>query len=325
MFHLETSNIFTVSSRIVLFVMISIVFVLIFFFSKNIQTFLARVLRKISTLLGTHSTTREYTVQRYVYEHKHSTFTKVYKFVNRQIIALGLKKDGVTVTGYMLFWAFVSAILSFVICFLIQAPLAVVALFPIVYVITLFVLRAVITDKLQAQEMHVMDAIDIIIPTIMDGVKISIVQHMSNYHESIKGDFLQFESDIQDRGLSFEDAMISLADRLGPVFEQFAVKSIYFERVGDKNMRDIFTDIIEVNRQRRVLREKNKEAFYQLKRDFGISSMLCAGYFGFLMVTDTWSRLFFLQTLVGNILLFTDILIVIVVYIYIQIIQSSSL
>jgi hypothetical protein len=236
-----------------------------------------------------------------------------------------LKKDGVTVTGYMLFWAFVSAIISFVLCFLIQAPLAVVVFFPIVYIITLFVLRAVIADKLQAQEMHVMDAIDIIIPTIMDGVKISIVQHMDNYHESIKGDFLQFESDIQDRGLSFEDAMISLSDRLGPVFEQFAVKSIYFERVGDKNMRDIFTDIIEVNRQRRVLREKNKEAFYQLKRDFGISSLLCAGYFGFLMVTDTWSRLFFLQNLAGNILLFIDILIVVIVYIYIQIIQSSSL
>lgn len=325
MFHLETSNVFTVSSRVILFVMICMIFVLIFFFSKNIQIFLANILKKASTSLGIHSTTREYAVQRYVYEHKHSTFTKIYKFVNRQIIALGLKKDGVTVTGYMLFWAFVSAILSFVICLLIQAPLLVILLFPVVYTITLFVLRAVIADKLQAQEMHVMDAVDIIIPTIMDGVKISIIQHMNNYHESIRGDFLQFESDIQDRGLSFEDAMISLSDRLGPVFEQFAVKSIYFERVGDKNMRDIFTDIIEVNRLRRVLREKNKEAFFQLKRDFGISSLLCLGYFCFLMVTDTWSRLFFLQNLAGNILLFVDILIVVIVYIYIQIIQSSSL
>jgi len=43
------------------------------------------------------------------------------------------------------------------------------------------------------------------------------------------------------------------------------------------------------------------------------------------MVTDTWSRLFFLQNIAGNILLFADILIIVIVYIYIQIVQSSSL
>ena len=178
---------------------------------------------------------------------------------------------------------------------------------------------------MERREEQVMDAIDLIIPELKNGVKNSIATYKDNFHPSLQGDFKSFLANIQDRGYSFPDAMFILSDSLGVIFKDFAQKSIFYEALGEPDMVDIFTDIVETNRLRRELRYTNNVAFGVLKTSFLISSLLTFGYFIFLMFTDTFSRQFFLTTDGGRILLVTILLVVFGVMSYITTIKSRAL
>lgn len=326
MVKIEQTTHFTVNSWLVTTVCVVIGIILCIFFSAQIQRFFASRLKKLGTRLGMYSADSEYKVQRYVYQHSTSIPARYYNFINRQLIATGLKRSGVTVVGYTLFWGILSAIISIVLTLMMGLNIGMLlALWVVTFIIFIIVSRATVAARLQSREEDVMNAEDTIIPTITDGVQNSIIMHIDNYKPSVRDAFKAFKSNIQDRGISFEAAMIMLADELGPVFRNFANKAIYFERIGDPSMRDIFEDVVETNRLRRQLRDENRQAFLNLKRDFTLSTIICSGYFIFCMVTDTFSRQIYLQTWWGNGLLIMFIVIIFGVYSYIATIQSRDL
>ena len=119
--------------------------------------------------------------------------------------------------------------------------------------------------------------------------------------------------------------MMILSDNLGNVFLDFAQKSIQFERDGDIELIDIFTEITETNRFRRTLRDENAGKFAELKMSFIISAGMTVAYFFFVVLTDDFSRHFFLQTTIGKILLIIMVLIVFLVLAYITTIKSREL
>ena len=119
--------------------------------------------------------------------------------------------------------------------------------------------------------------------------------------------------------------MYILADNLGIVFKDFAQKAIYYEAIGDKNMQDIFTDISETNRLRRQLRDENATQFAGLKTTFLVSTGMVVAYFIFLMVTDSFSRYFFLQSTIGKIILIFMILVIFCVLAFITTIKSKAI
>ena len=90
-------------------------------------------------------------------------------------------------------------------------------------------------------------------------------------------------------------------------------------------MLDIFSDITETNRLRRQLRDENQSAFANLKAQFFISTLMTGGYFIFLMITDDFSREFFLQNPVGQFLLICMLLVVFGVLSYITTIKSQAI
>lgn len=323
---IEQSSHFVVSSRLVSIVIITICILLAIFFSARIQKAFARLGKYLGEKIGVHSATTEYSVQRYVYQHSNSIVAKYYNFINRQLIASGLKRNGVSVVGYTLFWLIISAIISIAVTLLLSLNFGLLlVLFIVSFAIFLVVSRATVASRLQAREEDVMNAEDTIIPTITDGVQNSIVMHIDNFKPSVRGAFQAFQSNIQDRGISFDAAMIMLTDELGPVFRNFANKAVYFEHIGDPSMRDIFEDVIETNRLRRQLRDENRQAFLDLKRDFGLSAIICGGYFIFIMITDSFSRGFYLQSTIGNLILIGFIAVIAGVYAYIATIQSRDI
>ena len=170
-----------------------------------------------------------------------------------------------------------------------------------------------------------MDALDLIIPEIGSGVKNAIARYVDNFSPSLQQDFKIFLSNIQDRGMSFEDAMFILADSLGNIFKDFAQKAVFYEALGEEDMRGIFDDIVETNRQRRELRYNNNLEFGVLRMSFIISSGITIGYFIFLMATDWFSRYFFLTTTWGNILLVAIVLTIFGVLSYIATIKSRAI
>lgn len=297
-----------------------------YFLSFQIQRVLARGFKVFEKKLGSFTTRREYSIQRYVYQHRNSIISKVYNWVNTQIIALGLKNLGVTPLGYLIFWGFAALILTVVISIISGFGLFMTTLFWVItYVCLLVMTRVVVSERMEKREVDVMDAIDLIIPEIQNGVKNSILRYQDNFPVSIRADFKSFVSNIQDRGYSFNDAMYILEDQLGTIFYDFAQKAIFYEAVGEADMLDIFSDITETNRIRRELRDKNTTVFNNLKVSFIASAFITFGYFIFLMTTDSFSRNFFLHEPIGKFLLIVILLVVFGVLSFITTIKSRAI
>lgn len=313
-------------SRIILLITIVAIVAGVYFFSFQLQKFLSSAGTSISKKIGTFSTSREYAVQRYVYLHRSSLIAKLYNWINEQLIAAGMKRVGVTPVGYMLFWGTISAITAIVIGIICNLNVFLyVVIFFILVAVFLVATRVFVAGKMEKREADVMDALDLIIPEIGSGVKNAIARYVDNFSPSLQQDFKIFLSNIQDRGMSFEDAMFILADSLGNIFKDFAQKAVFYEALGEEDMRGIFDDIVETNRQRRELRYNNNLEFGVLRLSFIISSGVTIGYFIFLMATDWFSRYFFLTTTLGNILLVAIVLTIFGVLSYIATIKSRAI
>lgn len=313
-------------SRIILLITIVAIVAGVYFFSFQLQKFLSSAGTSISKKIGTFSTSREYAVQRYVYLHRSSLIAKLYNWINEQLIAAGMKRVGVTPVGYMLFWGTISAITAIVIGIICNLNVFLyVVIFFILVAVFLVATRVFVAGKMEKREADVMDALDLIIPEIGSGAKNAIARYVDNFSPSLQQDFKIFLSNIQDRGMSFEDAMFILADSLGNIFKDFAQKAVFYEALGEEDMRGIFDDIVETNRQRRELRYNNNLEFGVLRLSFIISSGITIGYFIFLMATDWFSRYFFLTTTWGNILLVAIVLTIFGVLSYIATIKSRAI
>lgn len=315
-----------VSKDLVSLALIFIVVIAGYFLGFQVQKVISRFYKGFEKRLGSFTTRREYAIQRYVYQHRSSLIAKLYNWVNAQIIALGLKNLGVTPLGYLIFWGFVAFILTMIIGIITGMTIVSTTFFwGIIYACLLIMTRVIVSERMEKRETDVMDAIDLIIPEIGNGVKNSILRYQDNFPASLRTEFKSFVSNIQDRGYSFNDAMYILADQLGDIFTDFAQKAIFYEAIGEADMIDIFTDITETNRIRRELRDNNTTVFNNLKVSFIASAGITFGYFLFLMLTDSFSRQFFLQESVGKFLLIVIVLVIFGVLSFITTIKSKAI
>lgn len=323
---IEQATKFEVSADLIRVVVLGVVFFLIYFLSFHLQTVFVKFFKKFSEKIGVYSTSKEFVLQRYVYQHSSSLVAKFYTWVNQQLVALGMKRLGVSVFGYLMFWAVISFVISVILDVI---TLMGVTFFPMifgmVFVVTLVMTRVMVSERMEKREADIMNAVDLIVPEVYNGVKNAIVTYKDNFSPSVRDDFQAFITNIQDRGYTFNDAMYILADNLGLVFTDFAQKAIYFESVGEHEMVEIFNDITETNRLRRQLRDENNNAFTNLKASFITSALMTFGYFIFLMITDSFSRHFFLTQTVGKFLLLIMVGVVFAVLAYITTIKSKTI
>ena len=324
MFQVEKTHNFSITNGLVQILGVVLGIVIIYFLSNYILGLIAKATKKSAQKIGVFSVTKDYEIQRYIYQHDRSLLAKLYHWINEQLVALGLKRQGVTVFGYLTFWGIVAIIAGLLLTIVMRLnilfiPFAIL----LMYVVMLVMTRVVVSERMEAREADIMNAVDLIVPEVKNGVKNAVVSYLDNFAPSVKADFAAFISNIQDRGYTFEDAMFILSDNLGLVFKDFAQKAVYFEQIGDPNMYDIFTDISETNRLRRQIRDENNNSFATLRITFVVSSVMVVGYFIFLMITDAFSRHLFLQTNFGKVLLLFMLGIIFFVLAYITTIKSS--
>ena len=325
MFHVESTNNISISKDLITIVIVIIACFSVYFLSYTLQGIVVKISSTIGKKIGIYTSDKDYQLQRYIYQHSKSPLTKLYNWVNQQLIALGLKKQGVTPTGYLTFWGLAAVLLGTVIGIVTHLGLFTFFIWILCFILMLMLTRVIVSERIEKRELDVMNAIDLIVPEAGSGIKNAIATYIDNFAPSVRDDFRAFLTNINERGYSFEDAMYMLSDNLGTVFRDFAQKAIYYERVGEKEMLDIFSDITETNRLRRQLRDENTTAFNTLKVNFLVSTLLTAGYFVFLMMTDSFSRSFFLQSMPGKVLLVAIIMIVFSVLGYISTIKSRSI
>lgn len=265
-------------------------------------------------------------VQRKATLNRDSTFYKVYHYYDDILVSLDMKKDGVSVTGLLAFMLFTSLAVA-VITLIFMNNYNIFVILGVVCAVfyletTLFKLSAV--TMYEKREAEIMDAVDLLVSDIKSGVYNAIVRYKDSFHPDIKPYFLEFIDDVQNKGYGFRQAMLLLNERLGMTFSEFAHKAILYEEKADKNMDDIFSSIIEVNRQRRSLRYVNNIEFANLRTQFLVSFAAIVGYALFAMFMDDWIRGFMFSA-VGTVFIIVDILIVTIVLNYMAVIKAQSL
>lgn len=256
---------------------------------------------------------------------KYSFAYKVYHFFDELIINLDMKKDNVTVTGLLVFITSISLVGGIILATMMDSF---ILLFPITaafFYLIVVIFRFMGLMRYEQREAEIMDAVDLLVSDIRGGIYNAILRYKDSFHPNIRPFFMSFIDDIQNKGYSFKQAMGILNDKLGSNFTDFAQKAVLYEDKADETMEDIFSSIIETNRQRRTLRYINNIKFNELRTQFIVSFLLIIGYAVFSAMLDPFILEFLTQNSFGKLLLIGDIVVIAFVLSYLASIKAKSL
>ena len=256
---------------------------------------------------------------------KYSFAYKVYHFFDDLIINLDMKKDNVTVTGLLVFISSISFVGGLILSSIMNSFNLLIPITAAFFYLMVVLFRFMGLMRYEQREAEIMDAVDLLVSDIRGGIYNAILRYKDSFHPNIRPFFASFIDDIQNKGYSFKQAMGILNDKLGYNFTDFAQKAVLYEDKADETMEDIFSSIIETNRQRRTLRYINNIKFNELRTQFIVSFLLIIGYGVFSAVLDPFILQFLTQNAFGKCLLIADIVVVAFVLSYLASIKAKSL
>lgn len=311
-----------------------VIFAAVVFVSQNV-----RILRGIGRLcegfmaliyklLGKNINNINKKVMRSAYLNKDTMQYKIVKYFEDMIRNLDLERDGVTVTGMLMFITVCSVLISLVMNGLMHFGIFLfIPLVAAVWFVFFVLFRFWSLTRTERREALIMDAIDLLVSDIKDGVRNAIERYLDAdaFHPEIKPYFMECIDNVKNKGFSFADAMLQLNSHLGYTFTDFAYKAIMYEENRDENMDDLFSTIIEVNRNRRTLRAINNMAFNDLKIELLVSLAIIIFYGGYLMGTEPFVFEFFTTSTLGRGIIIGDVFLLGFVLLYITNIKAKAL
>lgn len=315
--------------RLLLVVGVVVLFGYIIMYNKKVLSLLGSSKKKTSgvyyRLLGRRLHAANLKMERVSSVNKQSKVYKANSFFKEIIDNLDMAKDNVTPVGLITFISCISLALAIVLVTLLDSFILLLPAFGAVFYLVVIIFRFISLLRYEKREAEIMDAVDLLVSDIKGGVQNAISRYRNSFHPNIKPYFETFLDDIQNKGYGFKTAIISLNDKLGANFNEFAEKAIMYEEKADKDMEDIFSSIIEINRYRRSLRHINNQEFNKLRTEFLVSMLLIAGYGLFSMSIDPFIANFFTHSTFGKLLLLVDIVTIAAVLGYLASIKAKSL
>lgn len=306
--------------------------VLVFFFIKYnvlVLSFIAGVRNKflsfISRKIGKGVNIANKQFKRTAFLNQERFLFKIYRYFDDIIVNSNLTKDGVTVMGLLIFIGFLSLLITIgATLFFNLGGLAIVT-FIIIFVFITVIFRFNSLSKVEHREAIIMDAVDLMVSDVKGGVFNAIVRYMDSFHPDIRPYFLECVDNVRNRGLGFKQSMLILNDRLGYSFSDFCQKAIIYEEKADDTLDDIFSSILERNRQRRLLRARNNAAFRSIMTTLEVSYVAIAGFAIFTLTTEPTIFDFIINHPVGKLMILGDILLFAVVMGYLSGLRAKSL
>ena len=298
-------------------------------YSKKILSYMTArkdsISRTYSKHVGKHVRKANVKVIRRAELNHDTLYYKAYKFLDDLIRDLDMVKDGVTVAGLLAFIIFVSSAITIVFATIFNAMNVFLLMFGAVAFLIITLLRFAAISNIEQREADIMDSVDLLVSDVKGGIMNAIIRYKDSFPVGVRPYFHEFLDDIQNKGYGFRLAMNKLNEKMGMSFTEFAQKAILYEEKADKNMDDIFSSIIEINRQRRTLRYTNNIEFANLRLQFIVSIMAILGYAIFAMFTDSYIMTFLTDTMIGKIMIIIDIIIITFVLSYMAAIKAKSL
>lgn len=312
-----------------LLVILGVVVFLFVKYNVYILSFIAKIrnkfLSKLSKKIGRGVNIANKQFKRTAFLNQERLLFKIYRYFDDIIVNSNLTKDGVTVMGLLIFIGFLSLLITVgITIFFNLGGLAIVS-FIVVFVFITVMFRFNSLAKIEHREAIIMDAVDLMVSDVKGGVFNAIVRYMDSFHPDIRPYFLECVDNVRNRGLGFKQSMLILNDRLGYSFSDFCQKAIIYEEKADDTLDDLFSTILERNRQRRLLRSRNNIAFRAIMTTLEVSYVAIGAFAIFTLATEPTIFNFIVNNPVGKLMILADILLLAIVMGYLSGLRAKSL
>lgn len=251
---------------------------------------------------------------------------KIYRFLNDLTIDLGLKQKGATPYEFLAIVAILVFTGTVIFCQLLFGSYVMVFLmFPIIFAGTICTLytRANVSHDKRIED--IIEAENIICNNINGGVLVAVKETINVMPKSVQGEFKDFVDNVESKNYHIKTALLELNNNLGSVSDDFIKKCIVLETEEEHGIVDMFKDVVEVNNIKMEMRIEMKRRFEEVKQSFIIgAAMIVCFLFGVLAVFED-VRSFYLKTVIGQLVLALDVLILISEFVYITYLRAQEL
>ena len=251
---------------------------------------------------------------------------KIYRFLNDLTIDLGLKQRGATPYEFLMFVVIGSLLATIIMCqILFGSMLMVLIMYPIMFagIMCILYTRANIAHDSRIEA--VIEAENIISNNIKNGVVVAVRNSIHVLPREVSGSFKDFLDNVEHKNYHIKTALLELNQHLGTIADDFIKKCIVLETEEEHGIVGMFKDVVEINNSRMQMRTEMKRKFEEVVMEFLMgSTMIFMFLFGVLLIYPD-VRNFYLGTLMGQLLISLDILLLIVEFVYITYLRAQEL
>lgn len=254
------------------------------------------------------------------------TSVKLYRFLSDLIIDLNMTEAGVT--PYELLFLTILGVFAGttllckvlfgnIIMTVILTPILIVAVFCIMYT------KANLAHDARIEA--VIESENIICNNIKIGVVTAIRESLDTLPKQVRADFRDFIDSVEYKNYHIKTALQELNICLGGIADDFIKKCIVFELEEEHGIAGMFSDVVEINNIRMQMRIEMKRQFEEVMNDFKVGATMIFGFlFGILAIYPD-IREFYFTTIIGQILLAIDVLLLIIEFVYITYLRAQEL
>lgn len=254
------------------------------------------------------------------------TSVKLYRFLGDLIIDLDMKESGMT--PYELLYITIlavitgTAVLSKVLfdnwaMTIILSPIITVAVFCIMYT------KANLAHDTRIEA--VIEAENIICNNIRIGVVAAVRESLDTLPKQVRQDFRDFIDNVEYKNYHIKTALQELNAKLGGIADDFIKKCIVFELEEEHGIAGMFADVVEINNIKMQLRIEMKRKFEEVLNNFKVGSSMIFLFLGGVLAIYPDVRNFYFKTLIGQLIICLDILILILEFVYITYLRAKEL
>ena len=251
---------------------------------------------------------------------------KVYRFLNDLTIDLGVKQKGASPYEFIFIVESITLIATIILCRTLFGNIGmVIVMFPIASAAVICILYTRANVAHDARIEAVYEAENIICNNIATGVIQAVRGSIQTMPSNVRGAFKDFIDNVEHKNYHVRTALMELNSNLGSVADDFIKKCIVFETEEEHGIVGMFQDIVEVNNIRMEMRTEMKRRFEDVKNQFIMgATMIFIFLFGVLAIYPD-VRHFYLDLVIGQILLALDALLMVIEFVYITYLRAQEL
>lgn len=248
--------------------------------------------------------------------------SKTYKDISQIIFDLGL--NDVTVEGFICSLVLASLIVGIVILLVTRSIILFIFLSGSTLVLLYTVAYMMASEGHFKREFAIMDAIDLIIVNMKDGVLKAVKEQIDLFDPLIQPDMQMFIDDMYEYKIPVAEALDSLGERLGPSFTKFKEKAKEFEEKGRAGMLETFADDMNENMYRRMDLRELLDTLREANTGFALAMCVC-GFLGFAIIGSNEAlRNALFTTTIGQVVIVINIILIIAAFAYIQSLREEK-